>query len=66
MAAIEPAQKRSATIVAHDTVVALKVKSSDFSSVGEGYPEIWLPLKARIVEQRSMRFGSTTVQKNFL
>lgn len=51
MAAIEPAQKRSATIVAHDTVVALKVKSSDFSSVGEGYPEIWLPI-ARELSRR--------------
>lgn len=51
MAAIEPAQKRSATIVAHDTVVALKVKSSDFSSVGEDYPEIWLPI-ARELSRR--------------
>src|ERR1700691_5593550 len=30
MAAIEPAQKRSATVVAHDTLVALKLKSADF------------------------------------
>jgi len=44
MAAIEPAQKRSATVVAHDTLVALKLKSADFSSIGEDYPQIWLPI----------------------
>ena len=44
MAAIEPSQKRSATIVAHDTVVALKVKSADFSSIGKEFPQIWLPI----------------------
>ena len=44
MAAIEPAQKRSATVVAHDTLVALKVKSADFSSIGKDYPQIWLPI----------------------
>jgi CRP/FNR family transcriptional regulator, cyclic AMP receptor protein len=51
MAAIEPAQKRSATIVAHDTVVALKVTSADFSSIGESYPRIWLPI-ARELSRR--------------
>lgn len=51
MAAIEPAQKRSATIVAHDTVVALKIKSADFTSIGENYPQIWLPI-ARELSRR--------------
>lgn len=51
MAAIEPAQKRSATIVAHDTVVALKVKSTDFNSIGEEFPQIWLPI-ARELSRR--------------
>jgi CRP/FNR family transcriptional regulator, cyclic AMP receptor protein len=32
MAAIEPSLKRSATIVAHDSVVALKLKSTDFNA----------------------------------
>src|SRR5262245_58569477 len=35
MAAIEPSQKRSASIVAHDTVVALKLKAVDFHALGE-------------------------------
>ena len=51
MAAIEPAQKRSATISAHDTVVALKLTSADFNSIGEEYPKIWLPI-ARELSRR--------------
>lgn len=37
MAAIEPSLKRSATLVAHDTVVALKLKSVDFNSIGKSF-----------------------------
>ncbi|MGC1259022.1 MAG: cyclic nucleotide-binding domain-containing protein, partial [Candidatus Acidiferrales bacterium] len=51
MAAIEPSLKRSATLVAHDTVVALKLKSVDFNSIGEEFPQIWLPI-AREVSRR--------------
>lgn len=51
MAAIEPAQKRSASIVAHDTVVALKIKSADFHSIGEQYPQVWLSI-ARELSRR--------------
>jgi CRP/FNR family transcriptional regulator, cyclic AMP receptor protein len=54
MAAIEPAQKRSATVVAHDTLVALKLKSADFNAVGEEYPQIWLPI-AREVSRRLLQ-----------
>jgi CRP/FNR family transcriptional regulator, cyclic AMP receptor protein len=54
MAAIEPAQKRSATVVAHDTVVALKVKSADFGSIGKDYPQIWLPM-ARELSRRLLQ-----------
>lgn len=54
MAAIEPSLKRSATIVAHDTVVALKVKSADFSSIGKDYPQIWLPM-ARELSRRLLQ-----------
>jgi CRP/FNR family cyclic AMP-dependent transcriptional regulator len=51
MAAIEPAQKRSATVVAHDTLVALKVTSADFMSLGKSHPQIWLPI-ARELSRR--------------
>ncbi len=51
MAAVEPAQKRSATVVAHDTVVALKVSNADLMTIGEAYPMIWLPI-ARELSRR--------------
>ena len=51
MAAIEPSQKRSATVVAQDTVVALKVKSSDLMEIGQQFPQIWLPI-ARVLARR--------------
>ncbi|HTD14594.1 MAG TPA: TIR domain-containing protein [Chthoniobacterales bacterium] len=44
MAAIEPAQKRSASVVAQDILVVLKVSSADFISIGRTHPEIWLPM----------------------
>ena len=51
MAAIEPAQKRSATVVAHDTLVTLRLSSADFMSIGHAYPQIWLPI-ARELSRR--------------
>jgi len=54
MAAIEPAQKRSATVVAHDTLVALQVKSADFHVIGKEFPHIWLPL-ARELSRRLLQ-----------
>lgn len=51
MAAIEPAQRRSADVVAHDTVVTLKLNNADFMSLGREYPEIWLPI-ARELSRR--------------
>src|SRR5438128_8523768 len=54
MAAIEPSLKRSATIVAHDTVVVLKVRSADFSDIGKDYPQIWLPI-ARELSRRLLQ-----------
>jgi predicted nucleotide-binding protein len=51
MAAIEPSQKRSADVVAHDTVVALKLTNAQFMSLGRTYPQIWLPM-ARELSRR--------------
>ncbi|MEO8339033.1 MAG: TIR domain-containing protein [Nitrospirota bacterium] len=51
MAAIEPSQKRSADVVAHDTVVALKLSNSLFMKLGQQYPQIWLPI-ARELSRR--------------
>jgi CRP/FNR family cyclic AMP-dependent transcriptional regulator len=54
MAAIEAAQKRSATVVAHDTVVALKLSSAKFMAIGHANPQIWLPI-AREVSRRLLQ-----------
>jgi predicted nucleotide-binding protein len=51
MAAIEPSQKRSADVVAHDTVVALKLTNPQFMALGRKFPQVWLPL-AREVSRR--------------
>lgn len=51
MAAIEPSQKRSADVVAHDSVVALKLTNPQFMSLGRRFPQIWLPL-ARELSRR--------------
>jgi CRP/FNR family transcriptional regulator, cyclic AMP receptor protein len=51
MAAIEPSQKRSADVVAHDTVVALKLTNAQFMNLGRNFPQIWLPI-ARELSRR--------------
>jgi CRP/FNR family transcriptional regulator, cyclic AMP receptor protein len=51
MAAIEPTLKRSATVVANDTVVALKLSSPTFMTIGKTFPQIWLPM-ARELSRR--------------
>ncbi len=55
MAAIEPAQKRAATVVALDTVVALKVNSTDFMSIGREHPQIWLPIARELARRLLQR-----------
>lgn len=51
MAAIEPSQKRSADVVANDTVVALKLSNAQFMTIGRSYGQIWLPI-ARDLSRR--------------
>lgn len=51
MAAIEPAQKRSADVVAAETVVAVKVSSARFRAICEKHPTIWLSI-ARELSRR--------------
>lgn len=44
MAAIEPSQKRSATVIAEDTVVALKISGPAFVLLCDRYPITWKPI----------------------
>lgn len=58
MAAIEPAQPRSADVVAHDTVVTLKLNNPEFMSLGREHPEIWLPIARELSRRLYQRFDS--------
>jgi predicted nucleotide-binding protein len=51
MSAIEPSLKRSATVVAQETVVALKLSSLEFSKAAAQFPHIW-PSISRILARR--------------
>lgn len=51
MSAIEPSIRRSATIIAQETVVALKVPAVVIGQVGEDHPHVW-PAIARILARR--------------
>jgi CRP/FNR family transcriptional regulator, cyclic AMP receptor protein len=44
MAAIEPSQPRSASNLALETVVALKVTGHEFDRIATAHPQIWKPL----------------------
>jgi CRP/FNR family cyclic AMP-dependent transcriptional regulator len=54
MAAIEPAGRRSATVVAHGTVVVLKLRAADFMAASHAHPQIWLPI-ARELSRRLLQ-----------
>lgn len=63
MAAIEPAQKRAADVVAHDTLVALKISSAAFNEIGARYPQVWLPI-ARELSRRLFRRNRLIAKPN--
>jgi predicted nucleotide-binding protein len=70
MAAIEPSQKRSADVVAHDTVVALKLSNAQFMKLGQQYPQIWLPiaqeLSRRLFERNELISAPNEFPKLFI
>jgi CRP-like cAMP-binding protein len=51
MAAVEPAQKRAATVVSHDALVALKLSSPKLHEIGAAFPQVWLTI-ARELSRR--------------
>ena len=51
MAAIEPTQRRSADVVARETVVAVKLPNAAFMELGKTFPQIWLPM-ARVLSRK--------------
>lgn len=63
MAAIEPSLKRSSNVVAHDTVVAVKLTSARLTALGKAYPHIWLPI-ARELSRRLFERNELIVPPN--
>ncbi|BBJ96354.1 cyclic nucleotide-binding protein [Xanthomonas campestris pv. campestris] len=61
MAAIEPAQLRSATITAREPCVMLKITESDFIAVADAYPIIWRRVAATL-SRRLMERNATIAQ----
>jgi predicted nucleotide-binding protein len=56
MAAIQPTQRRSATVVARESSVVIKLTESQLAALGDQYPNIWRCIAkelARRLEQRN-------------
>jgi CRP/FNR family transcriptional regulator, cyclic AMP receptor protein len=58
MAALQPSQRRAATCVASDTLVALCISEDDFSKLGSRYPQIYRAL-ARELARRLLDRNAT-------
>ncbi len=63
MAAIEPMQPRSATVLASETTVALKVPCAEFLQIAERYPQVWRPM-VRELSRRLYQRNSTIMRPN--
>jgi predicted nucleotide-binding protein len=51
MALIQPASKRSATVIAIEPVVAAKISEPDFATVAEKHPYLWRRLAMELAER---------------
>jgi CRP/FNR family transcriptional regulator, cyclic AMP receptor protein len=60
MAAIEPAQLRSATITAREPCVLLKITESDFIAVADAHPIIWRRVAAALSRRLMERNATIT------
>ena len=62
MAAVQPTQRRAATVTSGETSVVHKIPYADFVAVAETHPEIWRTIAkdlARRLEQRNTLVSST-------
>lgn len=55
MSAIEPSCARSASVMAEDTVVALRIKAADLRKVCDAHPEVWKPIAQELCRRLSDR-----------
>jgi len=58
MAAVEPSLPRSATVTALETVVAVRLSSSNFLTLAEKYPGIWQPIAQELCKRLRYRNNS--------
>ncbi|MDF2118722.1 nucleotide-binding protein [Roseiarcaceae bacterium H3SJ34-1] len=54
MSATEPSQKRSANVVALETIVALRIEGSEFHAIGDQYPLAWKAV-AQVLSRRLLQ-----------
>ncbi len=62
MSAIEPTQRRAATVIAAEDTILLKVTEVQFSEIGNKYPDVWRRIAkelARRLEQRNTHVSAT-------
>jgi CRP/FNR family cyclic AMP-dependent transcriptional regulator len=55
MAAISPAQRRGASVVAHEDSVAVKLSDSQMSQLGEQFPQIWRTFALELAHRLEQR-----------
>lgn len=64
MAAIEPAQARSATLLAHEPCVLLKIAENDFIKLADAHPMIWRRLAATLSRRLLQRNSLIAAPRN--
>jgi|SRR5690348_2320236 predicted nucleotide-binding protein len=63
MAAVEPSQARSASVVPVETTVLIKVSEAEFSAVAEQYSDIWRRIAATLARRLAQRNHLVTAQR---
>jgi len=63
MAAIEPSQPRSASVVPVETTVLIKVSEADFSAAAEQFPDMWRRIAATLARRLAQRNHLVTAQR---
>lgn len=63
MAAIEPSQPRSASVIPVEPTVLIKVSEAEFSAAAEQYPDMWRRIAATLARRLAQRNQLVTAQR---
>lgn len=63
MAAIEPSQPRSASVICTEMTVLLKVSEAEFSAAAEQFPDVWRRLASMLARRLAERNHLVTAQR---